>query len=40
MPESKINLIHPEVKVQSVKGYDPIIIKAVFIGQPYFQHPF
>ena len=27
MPELKINLIHPEVKVQSINGNDPIIIK-------------
>jgi transposase len=32
MPEVKVNLIHPEVKVHSLDGNDPVIIKAEFIG--------
>jgi hypothetical protein len=32
MPEVKINLVHPHVKINSLDGYDPVIIKAEFIG--------
>ena len=32
MPEVKVNLMHPEVKVHSLDGNDPVIIRAEFIG--------
>lgn len=34
MPEVKINLIHPEIKVNSVEGGRTVTIYAEFVGQP------
>jgi len=32
MPEETINLIHPQIKVNSVTGHDPVVIKAEYVG--------
>ncbi len=32
MPEEKLNLVHPDVKVRSISGSNPEIIEAEYIG--------
>lgn len=38
MPDEKINLIHADIKVNSVNGYNPVIIKAEYTGTVKCPH--
>lgn len=33
MPEEKLNLVHPDVKVRSISGSNPAVIKAEYVGK-------